>query len=140
MSASAIEAVRRCQGPLFNGFADGGVIAWFVPERRIFVDSRGVEAYPIQLLLRSREADLSGHYRQLFEDFEIGCAAVAAGSPIARQLAADGYFGSSMRMISGLFSRGRHGDTLRGKLLPVADRSEHDALLVGKQFPGATTG
>ena len=54
MSASAVEAVRRCQGSLFNGYADGGILAWFIPERRIFIDSRGVEAYPIQLLLRSR--------------------------------------------------------------------------------------
>lgn len=90
MSASVIAAVRQCQGRLFNGFADGGILAWFVPERRVFVDSRGVEAYPIQLLLRSREADLSGQYQQLFQEFDIGCAAVAADSPVARQLRADG--------------------------------------------------
>src|SRR5262249_21515719 len=92
MSASAIVAVRECDGSLFNGFADGGIVAWFVPERRIFVDSRGVEAYPIQLLLRSRETDLSGEYRQVFADFHIGCAAVAANSPVVTRLREDPRF------------------------------------------------
>jgi hypothetical protein len=92
ISSSAVEAVRKCTGPMFNGFVDGGILAWFVPDRRIFVDSRGVEAYSLQLLWRSREADLSGDYQQLFEDFAIACAAVAANSPIARRLHTDGNF------------------------------------------------
>src|SRR5262249_24820766 len=50
ISSSAIQAIRQCDGPLFNGFADGGVLTWFVPDRPVFIDSRGVEAYPVDLL------------------------------------------------------------------------------------------
>jgi hypothetical protein len=89
ISASAVESIRRCEGPLFNGFADGGVLTWFVPDRLVFVDSRGVEAYPASLLLRSRNADLFGDYDRLFRDFHIGCAVVANGSIMARRLAGD---------------------------------------------------
>ena len=92
MSGSAVEAVRSCQGPLFNGFTDGGVIALVRPRASHLRRQPRCGSVPIQLLLRSREADLSGNYRQLFQDFDIGCAAVAAASPIARQLAADGIF------------------------------------------------
>ena len=92
MSAPAIEAVRSCQGPLFNGFADGGVIACVRARASHLRRQPRCGSVPLPLLLRGREADLSGNYRLLFEDFEIGCAAVAAGSPIARQLAADGIF------------------------------------------------
>jgi hypothetical protein len=87
MRPGAVAAVRQCDGPLFNGFADGGVLTWFVPERRILVDSRGVEAYPLDLLLKSRDADMAGRYESLFSEFGIRCAAVANGSVMASQLA-----------------------------------------------------
>ena len=86
MSAGAIEATRNCRGSLFNGFAAGGPLTWFVPDRPVFVDSRGVEAYPVSLLLRSRAADLTGDYRQLFDEFDIGCAVVESNSVMARAL------------------------------------------------------
>ena len=89
IAPSAVAAVRRCEGRLFNGFADGGALTWFVPERKVFVDSRGVEEYPLELLLRSREADLRGRHRELFEDYDIGCAVVREDSAMARALATD---------------------------------------------------
>jgi hypothetical protein len=89
MSGPAIASIRQCEGPLFNGFADGGVLTWFVPDRRVFIDSRGVEAYPLSLLLRSRDADVLGEYDGLFKEFNITCAVVEHGSPMARRLAGD---------------------------------------------------
>lgn len=89
ISQQAIAAIRSCNGPLFNGFADGGPLTWFVPERLVFVDSRGVEAYPLTFLMRSGEADLHGRYEQLFQEFGIMCAAVSADSLMASRLDAD---------------------------------------------------
>ena len=59
LSPSVIEAVRRCPDPLFNHLADGGPLMWALPSRHVFVDSR-MNAYPLELLKRSREADLYG--------------------------------------------------------------------------------
>jgi hypothetical protein len=89
ISPPAIDAIRRCDGPLFNTFDDGGALTWFVRDRPVFIDSRAMEAYPIGLLQRSRAADVSGDYQQLFADFHITCAAVATGSVVAQRLAAD---------------------------------------------------
>jgi hypothetical protein len=89
ISEPAIASIRRCEGPLFNGFADGGILTWFVPDRRVFIDSRGVEAYPLNLLLRSRDADVLGNYDSLFKEFHIGCAVVANGSMMAQRLSDD---------------------------------------------------
>ena len=89
ISESAIESIRQCDGPIYNGFADGGILVWFVPEQRAFIDSRGVEAYPLSLLQRSRDADLFGDYQRLFGDFNIRCAVVTRGSVMARRLTDD---------------------------------------------------
>jgi hypothetical protein len=89
ISGPAIAAIRQCEGPMFNGFADGGILTWFVPERPVFIDSRGVEAYPLSLLRQSREADVLGNYDRVFTEFDIGCAVVANGSIMARRLAGD---------------------------------------------------
>lgn len=88
MSAETIATVRRCPDPLFNTLSDGGYLMWALPERRIFVDSR-MQAYPADLLRRSRAADLFGEYRDLFRDYGIRCAVVAAGSPMHDRLVAD---------------------------------------------------
>ena len=73
---------------MFNGFYDGGFLEWFVPERRVFIDSR-VHVYPLDLLQKSHDADLTGNYDSVFREFRIGCAVVTNGSIMARHLAAD---------------------------------------------------
>jgi len=88
MSDPVVSAIRTCRGPLFNTFASGGTLLWFVPDRQVFVDGR-VEVYPLELLERSRRADLEGDYAALFEDYGIRCAVVPAGSPMANALTGD---------------------------------------------------
>jgi len=87
-SAGLIGAVRACPDPMFNGLEEGGPLMWFVPERRVFLDSR-MEAYPFDLLQRSRDAELRGDYESLFADYGIRCAVVANESALGRRLAAD---------------------------------------------------
>jgi hypothetical protein len=91
MPPSIAAAVRTCPGPLFNHLEDGGYLIWAVPERAVFVDSR-MEAYPLPLLQRSRAADLTGEYAELFADYDIRCAVVRRDSPIGTQLQHDTNF------------------------------------------------
>jgi hypothetical protein len=91
MQPSIEAAVRACPGPLFNHLEDGGYLIWSVPGRAVFVDSR-MEAYPLPLLQRSRAADLTGEYAELFTDYAIRCAVVRVDSPIATGLRQDATF------------------------------------------------
>ena len=88
MSDSVVNAVRMCSGRMFNHLADGSYLMWALPSRRVFVDSR-MSAYPLDLLKRSREADLHGVYADLFREYGIGCAVVSTDSPLYQRLAAD---------------------------------------------------
>jgi hypothetical protein len=88
ISLPALRAIRNCPGPIYNEYQDGGTLIWFMPEHRVFVDGR-LEAYPPEFLVRVRDADLSGHYQDLFEEYEIRCAVTRTGSVVARALDAD---------------------------------------------------
>jgi hypothetical protein len=88
LSASVLEAVDRCPDPMFNHLDDGGYLMWALPSRRVFVDSR-MNAYPLELLQRSREADLRGDYATLFSDYGIRCAVVLTDSALRQRLARD---------------------------------------------------
>ena len=48
-----------------------------------------MEAYPLELLRASRQADLRGEHAELFRAHGINCAVVAAGSPMYDRLSAD---------------------------------------------------
>ena len=61
---------------------------WALPSRSIFVDSR-MNAYPLDLLKQSREADLHGEYLHVFREYGIRCAVVATDSPLAHRLEND---------------------------------------------------
>ena len=88
LSASLIEAVRKCPDRLFNRLEDGGYLMWALPSRPVFVDSR-MNAYPVDLLKQSREADLRGEYVNVFREYGIRCAVVATDSPLAHRLEHD---------------------------------------------------
>ena len=88
LSNGVLEAVSHCPDPMFNQLEDGGYLMWALPSRRVFVDSR-MNAYPLELLKQSRQADLYGEYREVFREFGIRCAVVFSDSPLQQQLARD---------------------------------------------------
>jgi hypothetical protein len=88
MSAATIEAIRRCPDPIFNEMRDGGFLMWALPDRRVFIDSR-MEAYPPELLRRSRDVDLGGDHADLFREYRIGCAITTSDSSLQRRLEHD---------------------------------------------------
>ena len=40
LSPEMTAAIRACDGPLYNSYNDGGYLVWFIPERKVFMDSR----------------------------------------------------------------------------------------------------
>lgn len=94
LSSGVLEALRDCGDPIFNPLEAGGPLTWSLPERRIFVDSR-MDAYPVDLLARSRRADLFGDYQGLFREFKFNCALVKTTSLMRDRLLTD----SSMRLL-----------------------------------------
>ena len=94
LSSGVLEAVRECGDPIFNPMEAGGPLMWSLPDRRVFVDSR-IDAYPTDLLARSRGADVFGDYQGLFREFKFNCALVKTTSLMRDRLSID----SSMRLI-----------------------------------------
>jgi hypothetical protein len=88
INATAVRSIQSCPAPVFNTYYAGGVLLWFVPEQRVFIDGR-VEVYPVPLLERSRRADLAGEYQELFTDYRIRCAVVPTNSPMSTALSRD---------------------------------------------------
>jgi hypothetical protein len=90
LGEGAIEAVRGCPGPLYNRYYDGGFLIWFVPEQRVFVDSRQ-DPYPLPLLLDQVGIEEGGAYRPVFDRYGMRCAFLPAGAPLGARLGADGW-------------------------------------------------
>jgi hypothetical protein len=90
MSEAAIEAVRSCPGPLYNRYYDGGYLIWFVPEQRVFVDSRQ-DPYPPALLLDQIAIEEGGPYRPVFDRYGMRSAFLPAAAPLGARLRADGW-------------------------------------------------
>jgi len=89
LSPAAMAAIRSCPDRLYNTLYEGGLMIWFVPERRVFIDGR-VDVYPVAMSLRARRADLEGEYRDLFAEHDIRCAVVRRDSRIFASLRQDG--------------------------------------------------
>ena len=86
----AIAALASCPGHLYNRYDEGGYLIWFVPGRKVFLDSRQ-DPYPSELVHEQIRVEASGDYADLFDRYAIGCAFVATDSPIARRLTAGGW-------------------------------------------------
>jgi hypothetical protein len=84
----AVAAIRACGQPLYNTYGDGGVLIWFVPEQKVFIDNRQ-DPYPLDFLRANHEAELGGSYDALFAQYGIRCAAVPATSVMTEQLRRD---------------------------------------------------
>jgi hypothetical protein len=90
MSKAAIEAVASCPGPLYNRYYDGGYLIWFVPQQRVFVDSRQ-DPYPPTLLLDQIAIEEGGPYRPIFDRYGMRSAFLPAQAPLVAKLRADGW-------------------------------------------------
>jgi hypothetical protein len=88
IAPAAAAAIRDCGAPLYNTYGDGGVLIWFVPEQKVFIDNRQ-DPYPLDVLRINRAAELEGRFADLEQRFAPRCTAVAAASAIAAQLSGD---------------------------------------------------
>jgi hypothetical protein len=90
VSAAAAAAIAACPDPLYNRYADGGPIIWFVPGKRVFLDSRQ-DQYPSSLIAAADRAEATGEYGALFAGHGIACAALPPSSAVAQALRQDGW-------------------------------------------------
>lgn len=90
MSAAAIAAVRNCPRPMYNTYDNGGYLLWFVPERKVFIDSRQ-DPYPLDFLLQAIHAQRTGDHEVLFRRYGIRSAAVGPADPVGLRLLRRGW-------------------------------------------------
>lgn len=90
LSAEVIAAVDACEDPIYNSYDDGGFLIWFLPHRKVFLDSRQ-DPYPVELIQQDTRAQFEAEYRDMFDTNGIRCAFVRSGVPLDRRLQADGW-------------------------------------------------
>jgi hypothetical protein len=91
LPAAAIEAIRECPDNLYNRYDEGGMLLWFVPGRKVFLDGRQ-DPFPPALVLEHIEMETGlRNYAATFARHQIGCAFLPAVSPVASELARDGW-------------------------------------------------
>ena len=88
LSPGAIKAATGCPERLYNRYDDGGYLLWFVPSRRIFIDSRQ-DPYPLALLQEHLRNENAGDYAGTFTRYGIHCAFLPTTSPVAEHLRRD---------------------------------------------------
>ena len=90
ISPEVTAAIDGCDGPLYNSYDDGGYLVWFMPERKVFLDSRQ-DPYPVELIQQDIKAQFEADYREMFEQYGIRCALLRPGRPLDRRLQEDGW-------------------------------------------------
>ena len=88
ISSTAADAIRSCPEPLYNTYGEGGILIWFVPEKRVFIDNRQ-DPYPTELLAANLKLEMDGRYEETFAKYGVRCAALPSDSPITTRLRAD---------------------------------------------------
>ena len=88
IAPDAVKAIESCPGPLYNTYGDGGVLIWWTPQQRVFIDNRQ-DPYSTDLLRMNKTMETSGDYAEPFAQYGIQCAALPPRSAIARRLIAD---------------------------------------------------
>jgi hypothetical protein len=82
-------ALRSCPGPLYNDYNEGAALVWWVPDVKVFVDNRQ-DPYPADVIDAAgdlRRAD----YPEVFDRYDVACAYVPRGAPLADALRQDGW-------------------------------------------------
>jgi len=90
VSREAAVAIGRCDSPIYNHYNDGGYLIWFVPERKVFLDSRQ-DPYPVELVQAQLRAERTGEYRTLVDRYAIGCAVLRPDAAAVTALASTGW-------------------------------------------------
>jgi hypothetical protein len=90
ISAAALAAVRGCPERVFGRYNDGGPLIWFVPERRVFSDTRQ-DPYPLAITRQTAAIEHGGPYRETFARYGIRCAILPSDNQGAARLLADGW-------------------------------------------------
>ncbi len=90
LSAEVVNAVRMCDGTLYNTYDTGGPLIWLVPERPVFVDNRQ-DPYPADLLFQAVIAEQQGDYRELFATYHVLCALTPYQQALDQALRRDGW-------------------------------------------------
>ncbi len=90
LSADVVNAVRMCDGALYNTYDTGGPLIWLMPERPVFVDNRQ-DPYPADLLFQAVIAEQQGDYRDLFSTYHVRCALTPYQQALAQVLRRDGW-------------------------------------------------
>jgi hypothetical protein len=88
IGSQAAAAVSTCGEPLYNTYDDGGVLIWFAPSQKVFIDNRQ-DPYPLPLLQAAHQVEITGDYEGVFSQCGIRCAALPRASPTAQRLATD---------------------------------------------------
>jgi hypothetical protein len=86
----SIQALRECPGNLYNRYDEGGYLAWFAPDRPVFLDGRQ-DPYPASLVLEQIAVETSGEYGGTFARHDIECAYLPTISPVLPRLRAAGW-------------------------------------------------
>jgi hypothetical protein len=90
LGADVVAGIRGCEGNVYNTFYDGGLLIWFVPERKVFVDNRQ-DPYPLPFLREAYRVEVSGDYGDTFERYRVRCAVAYRGSRLAKRLESEGW-------------------------------------------------
>ena len=86
LPVAAIDALRSCPDNLYNRYDEGGMLLWFAPERKVFLDGRQ-DPFPAELVLEHIEMETGKRqYQQTFERHGIRCAFLPIASPVASRL------------------------------------------------------
>jgi|HubBroStandDraft_2_1064218.scaffolds.fasta_scaffold32131_1 hypothetical protein len=90
ISAGALAAVRTCPERVFGRYNDGGPLLWFVPERRVFSDTRQ-DPYPLAITRETSSIEHGGPYQETFARYGVHCAILPLKSPATERLTGDGW-------------------------------------------------
>jgi hypothetical protein len=85
LSEEGIQALQASPQKLFNTYDTGGYLMWFVPDQKVFIDSRQ-DPYPAKLLQEAIYVQTSGDFEQLFANFGIRTAVVERHFPLHHAL------------------------------------------------------
>jgi hypothetical protein len=90
ISPGAVAAASACPAQLFGRYNDGGPLIWFVPDKRVFSDTRH-DPYPRAITRESSSIEHGGPYRETFARYGIHCAILPVANAAAVRLAGDGW-------------------------------------------------